>query len=161
MKTKYNLKDPKDREELTKYALKFEEDALLELHDEMFKKGYRGRVTDLEKKMWYWLGEETFYKFVESNFEYDLLEAKFLGVDYRSPHFQTLCECNRDRVFDSAIEFLPELSMGHKIAEIHTMTESEMRASIRAKWSKPENIEKRKQLEALVQKERFLRGVNG
>ncbi len=69
----------------------------------MFKKGYRGKVTDLEKKMYYWLGEEAFQQFIDTSFEYDLVELKYLQdhgvkIDYHSPGFQRLCENNRQHI---------------------------------------------------------------
>ena len=130
----YDLRDLKERQRLIDYALDITPSSLLSIHSKMFKTGHRGKVLDMDKKMYYWLGENHYDDLIRSNITYSCLEAEFLRIDYHTPQFILLCETNKQIMWEQTKHLLPEIVAGHTINRINPPTETEMRAKIWKKW---------------------------
>jgi hypothetical protein len=138
---KYDVRKPEDRKELIDYALNFSPDMLLELHDDMWKKGHRGQVTDLDKKMWYWMPDGEYDRACDSMFEYTCLEADYLKIDKSSHQFHLMCDTNRQLYWGTFIDVaLPELQLGIPV-NITYPNRDQMMATIRSKWGTKNKLE--------------------
>jgi hypothetical protein len=130
----YNLSNIKDREELIKHAIDIDDSQLLTIHDRMFKDGYRGDLSKLDKIFYRWLGKEAYNVLSSNNMEYSCLEADYLHIEKHGTEFRILCKVNRQMMWEESKHLLPELLIGVKIARLRQLSRNEMIANIRRKY---------------------------
>ena len=139
----YDLRIPSDRKELIYEMLIFPPDKILGIKSDMFKQGYTV-ATDMDVKMYYYLGMDTYKLMGEANFSYSYLEAEYIKMPFTREQFGKLCRLNRSLMWDSAKDILPELLVrGKGIFEFQMQSEEQMKKHIRQKWKViPNNLEK-------------------
>lgn len=139
----YDLDKLEDRLKLASELLDLDAGQLLTIEDDMFKKGYRGHLSDMDKKMYYYLGHETYDGLSEQCFRYTCLEAEFLGVPLKGDLFKRLNMINRENMWSQSKELIPyNVCLKKKLQIKRFYTDEEINVHIRSKWkSKPTNLD--------------------
>src|SRR3990167_702761 len=145
MKQKIDIKylaSAEGQKECIEQMLDFSPDQLINVHDKMYKLGYRGEVSDMDKKFFHYLGQRMYDEMSRGSFQYSCLEADYLRVDKSTPAFHQLCKINRHVMWECAKPVLLQAAQGASINNLEFITENEMRNHIRQKWkARPANLD--------------------